>query len=90
MIDYDVGDVVVCVRAGASISKGEIGRVAGFRHGPTLDSDGFISHLGVYIEGRKSTGSKGSYNANRFRKLPKAEDDFTAFMRQMKPTKVDA
>lgn len=90
-IDYDVGDVVVCVIPGVSIGVGQIGRVSGFRNGNGKSMLGECN-LGVFLVGKQAKSRHGSYDARRFRKLPKADEEFTEYMRRMKPAKrkVDA
>lgn len=97
VIDYDVGDCVVCVDDGAlpgyvsSVKIGQIYRVDGFlfsdRNRPSIL--GKPSNFGVVLQGIKSKGSSGAFSPFRFRKLPPATDDFKRLMRECRP-KVDA
>lgn len=85
---FEVGDVVVCIIAGPSIREGEVCRIVGFRVGPETSLLG-KSSLGIFLKGKTSTGRKGSYAADRFRKLPPAEPEFINLIRGLKaPTKI--
>lgn len=87
-IDYDVGDVVVCI---SSDGKGGDGvdpdcplpfiAVGGFRRVRNIEP----SFEGVEFEG--CYDEDWCYDARSFRKLPKASDDFTEQMRKLKPHK---
>lgn len=92
-IDYDVGDVVVCVESTnlpasnplPPMRRGEIGRVAWI--GESYDRVAKRDDLGVALEGRND--GLWAYHARCFRKLPRADDTFTEQMRALRPHKVE-
>lgn len=85
-IDYDVGDVVVCVDDSGGLFDlpvvrfGQIERVS-----QIVECEG--GGLGVELIGK--THPDWAYGAERFRKLPKADDTFTEQMRALRPHKVE-
>lgn len=88
-IDYDVGDVVVRV---SDVYYGEdVAPPIGKPVRVELICDSF-GELGVLISGYPSPHFSRQWNAARFRKLPKADEQFTEQMRCIKPAKrkVDA
>jgi len=83
--DYDVGDVVVCVRMDSNpIMIGKVYRAKEFL---PPDSDGDI---GVRLFGVRPNTWRGAFAANRFRKIDAADEAFTRQMRAIKPAKVTA
>jgi len=82
--EFQVGDVVVCVLSGPTIEQGEIHRIEGFRVGSELSMLG-VSELGLFLKGKRSRTVKGSYDARRFQKLPRADEEFTRQIRACKP-----
>lgn len=91
-IDYDVGDVVVCVDADGApeLVAGGYYRVTDIKVAEEWYED--AGELGTSLEGVSPTDGYMDFKASRFRKLPKADDEFTEYMRSMKPHKqpVDA
>lgn len=99
-IDYDVGDVVICVDASdgdacppldtiTPIKAGSAYRVTGMvktAYGPATLIEGEKPHRCACCDGQSG------WRPDRFRKLPKADDEFTEYMRRMKPAnkRVDA
>lgn len=88
-IDYDVGDVVVRVddvlwNHEKAPPKNHPVRAVRIEYNWDC--------LGVTIDGYPSDHISGQWRADHFRKLLKADDEFTEYMRSMKPHKqpVDA
>jgi len=81
---FKVGDVVVCVLGGPTIKLGSIHRIIGFRVGVDRSMLG-VSPLGLFLKGKTSNGRKGSYDARRFQKLPRADDSFVRTIRACRP-----
>lgn len=91
-IDYDVGDIVVCVDDSPSPEWGptriKIGRFYRVRRiGPNAPNS-LVNKVGpsVWVE-EVEPHSPAGFGWFRFRKLPKADDEFTEYMRSMKPHK---
>lgn len=83
-IDYDVGDVVVCISTPTCHSAYDIGKV---KKGAMYRVDRFVfGGQAVHLCGIDWTNPNGMW-AHRFRKLPKASDEFTEQMRKLKPNK---
>ena len=83
MIDYDVGDVVVCVKYKPHpqspmphVPLGSIHRVVNLE-----EYDDGEKFIGVDIEGHWHPD--WTYEATSFRKLPKADPDFTALIKRV-------
>ena len=86
-IDYDVGDCVVCVDAHSApmLRQGGMYRVSAITLVENCYAD--AGELGVSVEGVKPLPPYGDFHPRRFRKLPKASDEFTEQMRKLKPHK---
>lgn len=90
-IDYDVGDVVVYIGGPNRIPEGHplcIGKM--YKVEMIISPSPGI--YGTIICGYRSGHPTGAWCITAFRKLPKADDYFTEYMRSMKPHKqpVDA
>lgn len=86
-IDYDVGDAVVY--------RGPPEGVTGLKSGLVIGSIHRCTRIYTWHDGSLATNidtMPGSFEPLCFRKLPKADDYFTEYMRSMKPHKqpVDA
>jgi hypothetical protein len=70
--DYDVGDLVVCVRAQTpnSLNLGKVWRVVGF-----VPPD-CAGNLGVLLEGRRSSHPTGAFQASGYRKIDPKPPEF--------------
>lgn len=86
--DFRVGDVVVCIAIPQGSIKGEwepkiggIYKVYDLYLCPTDDS------LLIALEQDPERDGPGAFEANAFRKLPPASDEFTLQMRACKPHK---
>jgi len=89
VIDYDVGDVVVCVDGRSAMTasywhpkKGGIYRVSDM--GKCKDGS-----IWAEVAEDPNPSDNTAWDATRFRKLPPATDDFKRLMRECRP-KVDA
>jgi hypothetical protein len=90
VIDYDVGDVVVCVDAGVIKCKSGWRHIgSGIKKGDIIRVDAIAPsrRMGLTcptcLAVRSNSGELGV--AARFRKLPKTTDEFTDQMRRLKP-----
>lgn len=83
-IDYDVGDVVVCVDDAPV--EGDC-RPTGLREGFLYRVLAFHDEWPSVIVSARHDG--GGHWLWRFKKLPKADEDFTAYMRKMKPKQTE-
>lgn len=88
---FKVGDVVVCVREHSSDE---------WFHGPRQIFQGKVYRVSragnwrgiavVALCGIEANTCANAFAAERFRHLPRADDQFTTQMRALKPHKVDA
>ena len=87
-IDYDVGDVVVKVDG-----EKDIGRITRCTEICVNGQKGEDSHTrGPVAKFSDYSDPNGKYEwlwAANFKKLPKADEDFTAYMRKMKPKQTE-
>lgn len=88
--DFKPGDVVVCVDDSSArhtggpvpFRRGDLLRVAKAKLHPVS----YVFSLGfVGLEWPGKPGLHAAYHADRFRKLPKADEEFTASIRACKP-----
>jgi len=85
------GDVVVCVDARPRFNRPcELEENRFYRvEKICVGRNGFLDAgmLGLLVEGARSFANQGSFAADRFRHLPKADEAFTEAMRAIKPVR---
>lgn len=87
MTDFAPGDLVVCVDAGPNvrIAKGRHYVVVEVLQAPSGWED--AGEWGIVVRGIHSGSECGGYLARRFRKIDKADEGFSAWMKALRPIK---
>lgn len=87
--DFQVGDVVVCINAKPDSFDPKAGLLKERAHyrvavvGPVKG----VFCLGFRALPADKPNTAWAWNANRFRKLPRADEQFTEMLRALKPTR---